>query len=99
LFKLLLLDTLERRRAARLQGKEAPLIRTIARRLKQLETRAKEVVAAYPEPHTLRFVEPVNKRVVSTYEMGTGKWAHFAPPRDREEFEPIVYRLPTDIGY
>jgi hypothetical protein len=66
------------------------LTRTIARRLKQLETRAKEVAAARPEPHTLCFIEPVNERVVSTYEMDTGKWMHFDPPRDRAEFGPII---------
>jgi hypothetical protein len=65
------------------------LIRTIASRLKQLETRAKEVAAAHPEPHTLCFVS-VDKKVVSTFEMATGKWTHFDPPRDRAEFEPIV---------
>jgi hypothetical protein len=27
---------------------------------------------------------------VSTYDMGTGKWTHFDPPRDRAEFEPMV---------
>ncbi len=42
---------------------EAPLIRKIPRRLKQLETRANEVAAARPEPHTLCFIEPINKRV------------------------------------
>jgi hypothetical protein len=71
-------------------GREAPTIRTIARRLKQLETRAKEITAAHPEPHTLCFIEPVDKRVVSTYEMGTGKWTHFDPRRDHAEFEPMV---------
>jgi hypothetical protein len=65
-------------------------MRTIARRLERLETRAKEVAAAHPEPHTLCFIEPVEKRVVSTYEMGTGKWTHFDPPRDRTEFGPTV---------
>ena len=30
--------------------------RTVARRLKQREPRAKEVAAARPEPHTLRFM-------------------------------------------
>ena len=48
-------------------------MRTIARRLKQLETRARKVEAARPEPHTLCFIEPVNKRVAGTFEMGTGK--------------------------
>jgi hypothetical protein len=38
-----------------------PLMRTITRRLKQLETRAKEVAAAHPEPHMFCFIEPVNK--------------------------------------
>jgi hypothetical protein len=67
-----------------------PLTRTITRRLEQLEARAKEVAAAQPEPHTLCFIEPVNKRVVSTFEMATCKWTHFDPPRDRAEFEPMV---------
>ena len=71
------------------QGRGTRLTRTIARRLKQLENRAKEVAATRPEPHTLCFIEPVNKRVVSTYEMGTGKWTHSDPPRDRAQFEPI----------
>jgi hypothetical protein len=67
-----------------------PLTRTIRRRLEHLETRAKEVTAARPEPHTLCFIEPVNKRVAGTFEMGTGKWTYFDPPRDRAEFEPMV---------
>jgi hypothetical protein len=66
------------------------LTRTITRRLKQLETRAKEVAAARPEPHTLCFISAVDKKVVSTFEMATGKWTHFDPPRDRAEFEPMV---------
>ena len=66
------------------------MIRTVVRRLKQLETRAKEVAAARPELHTICFIEPVDKRVVSTYEMATGKWTHFDPPRDRAEFESMV---------
>ncbi len=70
-------------------GREAPLTRTIARRLERLETRAKEVAAARPEPHTLCFIS-VDKKVVSTFEMATGKWTHFDPPRDRAEFEPMV---------
>jgi hypothetical protein len=63
--------------------------RTIARRLEQLETRAKEVAAARPEPHTLCFIS-VDQKVVGTFEMATGKWTHFDPPRDRAEFEPII---------
>jgi hypothetical protein len=63
--------------------------RTVARLLKQLETRAKEVAAARPEPHTLCFIS-VDKKVVSTFEMAAGKWTHFDPPRDRAEFEPMV---------
>jgi hypothetical protein len=54
-----------------------------------LETLAKEVAAAMPEPHTLCFVT-VDKKVVSKFEMGTGKWKHFDPPRDRAEFGPMV---------
>jgi hypothetical protein len=57
---------------------EAPLTRTIARRLEQLETRAKEVAAAHPEPHTLRFIS-VDKKVVSTFEMATCKWDALRP--------------------
>lgn len=64
-------------------------MRTIARRLEQLETRAKKVAAARPELHTICFIS-VDKKVVSTFEMATGKWTHFDPPRDRAEFEPIV---------
>jgi hypothetical protein len=63
--------------------------RTVARRLKQLETRAKEVAAARPEPHTLCFIS-VDKKVVGTFEMATGKWTHFDPPRDRAELGPMV---------
>jgi|SRR5579863_4453483 len=70
-------------------GREAPLTRTIARRLEQLEARATEVVAAHPEPYTICFIS-MDKKVVSTFEMATGKWTHFDPPRDRAEFEPIV---------
>jgi len=68
------------------------VIRTIGRRLKQLETRAKEVAAARPKPHTICFIEPVNKRVVSTlgWENGKQVWTHFDPPRDRAEFEPFA---------
>ena len=70
-----------------MEGRQ-PLTRTIARRLEQLETRAKEIAAARPEPHTLCFIS-VDKKVVSTFEMATGKWTHFDPPRDRAEFEPM----------
>jgi hypothetical protein len=80
---------LERRRAARLLRREAPLTRTITRRLEQLETRAKEVAAARPEPQTLCFIS-VDKKVVNTFEIGTGKRTYFDPPRDRAEFEPMV---------
>jgi hypothetical protein len=66
------------------------LIRNLSRRLERLEGRAKELAAAHPEPHTLCFISAVDKKVVSTFEMGTGKWTHFDPPRDRAEFEPIV---------
>jgi hypothetical protein len=41
------------------------MVRNVSRRLKRLETRAKEVEAARPKPHTLLFIEPVNKRVTS----------------------------------
>jgi hypothetical protein len=86
-------------------GREAPLIRTIARRLEQLETRAKEV-AVDREPDTICFIEPVNKRVSSTltWESGKSVWRHYDPPRERAEFGPIAWRalrpkLATDIGY
>jgi hypothetical protein len=59
---------------------------TNTRRLEQLETRAKKVAAARPEPHTLCFIEPVN----STFETATGKWAQFDASRDPAEFEPAV---------
>ena len=65
------------------------MIRNLPRRLERLETRAKEVAAARPEPHTICFIS-VDKRVVSTFEMGTGKWTHFDPPRERAEFGPMV---------
>jgi hypothetical protein len=65
------------------------MTRTIARRLKQLETRAKEIAAARPEPHRLCYIT-ADKKVASTYEIATGKWTHFDPPRDPAEFEPIV---------
>jgi hypothetical protein len=63
--------------------------RAVSRRLERLEACAKEVAAAHPEPHTLCFVS-VDKKVVSTFEMATGKWTHFDPPRDRAEFGPMV---------
>ena len=66
------------------QERATPLTRTIVRRLKQLETRANEVAAARPEPHTLYFIS-VYKKVVSTHEMAASKWTHFDPPRDRAE--------------
>jgi hypothetical protein len=59
------------------------------RRLEPLDTRAKEVAAGRPKPHTLCFIEPVNIRVTSMFKMATGKWTHFDPPRDRAEFGPI----------
>jgi hypothetical protein len=71
------------------------MTRTIVRGLRQLETRAKEVTAARPEPHTVCFVEPVNKRMTGTFEMATGKWTHYDPPRDGAEFEPMVQRQPV----
>ena len=43
---------------------------------------------ARPEPFC--FISPVDKKLLSTYEMDTGKWAHFDPPRDGAEFEPMV---------
>jgi hypothetical protein len=68
------------------------MVRNVSRRLRRLETRAKEVAAARPKPHTLLFIEPVSKRVTSrlTWENGEQVWEHFDPPRDRAEFGPIV---------
>lgn len=57
--------------------------------LSVLEARARAVAAAHPEPHTLRFIS-VEKKVVSTFEMATGKWTHFDPPRDRAELESMA---------
>jgi hypothetical protein len=51
-------------------------MRNLPRRLERLEVRAKKIARAMPEPHTLCFVD-MDKRVVSKYEMGTGKWTHF----------------------
>lgn len=67
------------------------MTRHLSRRLERLEERAQEVAAAAPEPHTLWFIS-ADQKVVSTFEMGTDKWAHFDPPRDRAEFEPIIQR-------
>lgn len=65
------------------------LTRNLPHRLQRLEVRAKEIAAARPEPHTICFVD-MDKRVVSTFEMGTCKWTHFDPPRNRMEFEPMA---------
>jgi hypothetical protein len=72
--------------------RRATLTRNVDRRLNQLETRAKKVAAAHPEPHTFCFIEPVNKRVTATLPWENNKqvWKHFNPPRDRTEFEPII---------
>jgi hypothetical protein len=37
-----------------------------------------------------RRIVTVDKKVAGTYEMGTGKWTHFDPPRDSAEFGPMV---------
>ena len=74
---------------ASVRNRRKALTGNLPRRLKQLETRAKVVAAARPEPHTICFVT-VDKKVAGTYGMGTGKWMHFDPPRDRAEFEPMV---------
>ena len=80
----------ERRNAfAGLKRSGADLTSNISRRLERLEARAK-LVAAVREPHVICFIEPVNKRVVTTLEMSTGKWTHFDPPRERAEFDPMV---------
>jgi hypothetical protein len=64
--------------------------RTVTRRLERLEANAKASTAsANREPHVLCFVN-MDRRVVSTFEMATGKWTHFDPPRERAEFDPMV---------
>jgi hypothetical protein len=64
--------------------------RTVARRLERLEERAAaEARAQQPLSRTICFVD-ANRRVVSTLEIGNGKWTHFDPPQDRAEFEPMV---------
>jgi hypothetical protein len=45
--------------------------------------------ARRPVQNRIRFIS-VDKKVVSTCEMATGKWTHFDPPRDRAEFGPMV---------
>ena len=65
------------------------LTRTIDRRLERLEVRARQIEAATRKRHTICFVD-MDKRVVSTFEMRTGKWMHFDPPRDRAEFGPMA---------
>jgi hypothetical protein len=47
------------------------------------------VAPAQPEPHTICLIS-VDHKVVTTFEMATGKWTHFDPPRERAEFEPII---------
>jgi|HubBroStandDraft_6_1064221.scaffolds.fasta_scaffold2930110_1 hypothetical protein len=66
-------------------------MRTIAHRLERLETRAKEVAAAHPEPHTLLFIAPGSKRVTSMFAWENGKqvWKHFDPPRERAEIDEM----------
>ena len=61
----------------------------ISSRLGRLEERAKEVAAARPKPHTLCFIS-VDQKVVSTFEMATGKWTAFNPPREPAKFEPMM---------
>jgi hypothetical protein len=60
------------------------LTRTIGRRPERLEVWAQQSEAVTREPHTLRFVD-MDMRVVSTFEMRTGKRLNFDPPRDRVE--------------
>lgn len=74
---------------ARLRRSGAALTRNISHRLERLETRAKEVAAARPEPHTICFIS-VDKKVVGTFEMATGKWTDFDPPKDCAESGPMV---------
>jgi len=65
----------------------------ISRRLERLEAKAKDVAAeAAREPHTMCFVNAVDKRVSGTVTWVNGKevWEHFDPPRDRAEFGPMV---------
>ena len=65
----------------------------VSRRLERLEAKAKDVAAeAAREPHTMCFVNAVDKRVSRTRTLESGKevWTHFDPPRDRAEFGPMV---------
>ena len=56
------------------------MIRDVTRRLERLEERAAATARAkQPLSHVIRFID-MNKRVVSTLEMSTGKWTHFDPP-------------------
>jgi len=66
------------------------LTRNVTRRLERLEERAAAAARAkQPLSHTICFVD-MDKRIVSTLEMSTGKWTDFDPPRDRAEFGPMV---------
>jgi hypothetical protein len=67
------------------------MVRNVSRRLMRLETRAKEVAAARPEPHTFLYIEPATKRVTSMLRWENGKqvWTHFDPPRERAEIDQL----------
>ena len=67
------------------------MIRNVTRRLERLEGRAKELAAARPKPHTMCFVNAVDKRVSSTVTWENGKevWEHFDPPREYAEFNTV----------
>jgi hypothetical protein len=53
------------------------LIRNVSRRLMRLETRAQEIAAATPEPHTIVF-HNVDMSISSTMHWESGKWVRTA---------------------
>lgn len=53
--------------------RQARTSRNVLRHLERLEASAKKCEAARPELHTFCFISGVDKKVVSTSEMGTGK--------------------------
>jgi hypothetical protein len=75
------------------------MIRNVTRRLERLEERAAATARAkQPLSLIIRFID-TNKRVVSTFEMSTGKWTHFDPPRERAEFRAdgvAATEIPSD---
>jgi hypothetical protein len=68
------------------KGRQARMLRSVSPCLQRLETRDKQVVAAHPAPHTICFI-PVDKKVVSTYEMAAGRNSN---RQRRAEFEPMI---------